>query len=95
MSTKATLAFSASEGDEPTWHLYEGLGESGVVCLKVEHIGLAREPCSHGAAEAGMARAASEECAEIWRKENAEAIACYNAYVDKNGLPLDAFRTDV
>jgi antitoxin CcdA len=44
------------------------------------------------AAEAGLAKAVSEKRAEIWLKENADAIACYNAYVELNGLPLDEFR---
>lgn len=44
------------------------------------------------AAEAGLARAVSEKRAEVWLKENAEAIACYNDYIEKNGLPLDEFR---
>ena len=96
MSTKATLALHASEGEEPAWHLYKELGESGVVYLDLEDIGiglLARERCSREAAGASMARV-SEEGAEIWRKENGEAIACYNTYVEQNGLPLDELRTD-
>ncbi|SAL51266.1 type II toxin-antitoxin system CcdA family antitoxin [Caballeronia concitans] len=44
------------------------------------------------AAEAGPARAVSYKRAEIWAKENMEAITCYNAYVRQNGLPLDEFR---
>ena len=44
------------------------------------------------AAEAGLARAVSEKRAEVWLKENSEAIACYNDYIEKNGLPLDEFR---
>ena len=44
------------------------------------------------AAEAGLAKAVSDKRAEVWLKENAEAIACYNDYIEKNGLPLDEFR---
>ncbi|MFM0197568.1 type II toxin-antitoxin system CcdA family antitoxin [Paraburkholderia strydomiana] len=44
------------------------------------------------AAEAGLAKAVSEERAARWLKENAEAIASSNAYVDEHGLPLTAFR---
>ena len=44
------------------------------------------------AAEAGLARAVSDKRAEVWLKENAEAIAGYNDYIEKNGLPLDEFR---
>jgi hypothetical protein len=34
----------------------------------------------------------ADEHTARWQKENAEAIACYNEYVKKNGLPLDKFR---
>ncbi|WP_144159721.1 type II toxin-antitoxin system CcdA family antitoxin [Paraburkholderia sp. BCC1885] len=34
----------------------------------------------------------ADEWATRWQKENAEAIACYNDYIEKNGLPLDEFR---
>lgn len=40
------------------------------------------------AAEAGLAKAVSEERTARWQKENAEAIACYNDYVEEHGLPL-------
>lgn len=43
-------------------------------------------------AEASLAKAVSDERAARWLKENAEAIACYNAYIEKNGLPLEEFR---
>jgi hypothetical protein len=35
MSTKATLASHFAEGDQPTWHLYEEVFESGVVYLEI------------------------------------------------------------
>ncbi|MHA6821397.1 hypothetical protein ACQUKI_07595 [Ralstonia pseudosolanacearum] len=35
MSTKATLANHASEGNEPTWHLYEEVFETGVLYLEL------------------------------------------------------------
>ncbi|SAL44164.1 hypothetical protein [Caballeronia concitans] len=38
MSTKATLAYHSAEGDEPTWHLYEELFESGVVYLEIRGV---------------------------------------------------------
>jgi len=44
------------------------------------------------AAEAGLARAVAEERAARWKKENAEAIAAFNDYYEKNGSPLDEFR---
>lgn len=44
------------------------------------------------AAEAGLAKAVAEKRAELWLRENKEAIDSSNAYVEKHGLPLDAFR---
>lgn len=44
------------------------------------------------AAEAGLRQAVSRAKAEQWKRENAEAIASYNAYVEANGLPLARFR---
>lgn len=44
------------------------------------------------AAEAGLARAVSDKRAELWLKESADAIASSNAYVERNGLPLEEFR---
>jgi len=45
------------------------------------------------AAEAGVAQAVAEKRAELWLKENAKAFECWNAYVEKNGLPLDKYRS--
>lgn len=45
------------------------------------------------AAEAGVAKAVAEKRAELWVTENAKAFACWNAYVEKNGLPLAKHRT--
>lgn len=44
------------------------------------------------AAEAGLAKAVAEERAARWQRENAEAIASANAYVEEHGLPLAEFR---
>ena len=44
------------------------------------------------AAEAGLAKTVSEKRAELWLKNNEDAIASSNAYVEKNGLPLEKFR---
>ncbi|WP_233873661.1 type II toxin-antitoxin system CcdA family antitoxin [Paraburkholderia adhaesiva] len=44
------------------------------------------------AAEAGLAKAVSDERAARWLRENAEAIASSNAYVEKHGLPLARYR---
>jgi Post-segregation antitoxin CcdA len=41
---------------------------------------------------ANRPRATPDERAKHWLKKNAEAIAYYNAYIDKNGLPLEAYR---
>ena len=45
------------------------------------------------AAESGIAKAVAEKRAEIWRLENKEAFECWNAYVEKNGLPLENYRS--
>ena len=45
------------------------------------------------AAESGIAKAVAEKRAEIWREENKEAFECWNAYVEKNGLPLEKYRS--
>ena len=44
------------------------------------------------AAETGIATAVAEEKARRWRQENREAIEHYNAWVEENGLPLEAHR---
>ncbi len=44
------------------------------------------------AAETGLARAVADRRAEAWQKENADAIAYYNDYVERNGLPLEKYR---
>lgn len=44
------------------------------------------------AAEDGLRRAVAQAKAEQWKRENAEAIASFNAYVAENGLPLARFR---
>jgi len=44
------------------------------------------------AAEAGVAKAVAEKRAELWLKENREAIESSNAYVEKHGLPLEKYR---
>ena len=45
------------------------------------------------AAEAGVARAVAEKRAELWVAENQKALECWNAYVEKNGLPLGQYRS--
>lgn len=44
------------------------------------------------AAESGVAMAVAQKRAEIWLKENWEAIQSSNHYVEKHGLPLEQFR---
>jgi antitoxin CcdA len=44
------------------------------------------------AAEAGLDRAIAERRAEIWLKENLEALQSSNEYVERNGLPLAKYR---
>lgn len=45
------------------------------------------------AAEAGLVRAVAERRAELWLKENCEALESSNAYVEQHGLPLAAYRS--
>ena len=45
------------------------------------------------AAESGVAKAVAEKRAEIWLRENKKAFECWNAYVEKNGLPLEKYRS--
>lgn len=45
------------------------------------------------AAEAGVARAVAEKRAELWVAENQKAFECWNAYVEKNGLPLGKYKS--
>ena len=45
------------------------------------------------AAEAGIAEALRKAEAEAWRQENRAAIEAYNAQVDREGLPLEQYRS--
>lgn len=45
------------------------------------------------AAESGLAKAVAEKRAELWVKENAKAFDCWNDYIEKNGLPLEKYRS--
>jgi len=45
------------------------------------------------AAESGLANAVAEKRAELWVKENAKAFDCWNDYIEKNGLPLERYRS--
>lgn len=45
------------------------------------------------AAEDGIAKAVKAERERRWLKENAEAIDAYNEYIEKNGLPLEEYRS--
>jgi antitoxin CcdA len=44
------------------------------------------------AAEAGLSAALKQAKEDEWKRENAGAIADFNAYIEENGLPLAAFR---
>ena len=44
------------------------------------------------AAEAGLERAIAEKRAEIWQRDNLEALQSSNDYVERNGLPLAKYR---
>jgi antitoxin CcdA len=43
-------------------------------------------------AERSAEKLVAEKNAERWLNENAQAISCYNAYLEKCGLPLEEFR---
>ncbi|MBW9088767.1 type II toxin-antitoxin system CcdA family antitoxin [Rhizobium wenxiniae] len=45
------------------------------------------------AAEDGIAKAVKAERERRWLEENADAIQAYNEYIEKNGLPLEEYRT--
>lgn len=62
------------------------LAETLVAEAKALHINVSQ------AAEAGLAKAVAEKRAELWLKENREAIDSSNEYVDKHGLPLVRFK---
>lgn len=44
------------------------------------------------ACERGLAEQIAETRAERWQRENADAIASFNDYVERNGLPLARYR---
>ena len=44
------------------------------------------------AAEAGIRQKISETQAELWKRENKEALESSNEYVDRLGLPLESAR---
>lgn len=44
------------------------------------------------AAEAGLRRAVAAAKIEAWQRENATALASSNAWIEAQGLPLDAYR---
>lgn len=44
------------------------------------------------ASEEGLAAQVKRIREERWREENAEALQGYNAWVEKNGLPLARYR---
>ncbi len=44
------------------------------------------------AAEEGLAKAVSTKRAELWIRENKDAIQSSNEYVEKHGLPLAKYQ---
>jgi antitoxin CcdA len=44
------------------------------------------------AAEAGLAAELKKLRTEAWKRENAEAIAATNRYIEEHGLPLEPYR---
>jgi antitoxin CcdA len=45
------------------------------------------------AAEEGIAKAVKAERERRWLEENAKAVEAYNEYIEKNGLPLEEYRS--
>ena len=45
------------------------------------------------AAETGISKALQVERERLWLADNAGAIEDYNDYIEKNGPPLDEYRT--
>jgi antitoxin CcdA len=43
-------------------------------------------------AEGGIRAAVAAARAERWQQENASAIAGYNRWIERHGLPLEAYR---
>jgi len=62
------------------------LAEDLVAEAKQLHINISR------AAEQGIAAAVAAARRERWRQENEGAIDGYNAWIEKNGLPLARYR---
>lgn len=55
------------------------------------HAEALRVDVSH-AAQAGLRSVMAAAGADNWKRENADAVDDYNAWVRKEGLPLEAFR---
>src|SRR5574338_584174 len=83
-SAMALLSSISSGGRKAT---NVSLGEALLAEAKALRINISQ------AAEAGVARAVAEKRAEIWLKENREAIESSNAYVEEHGLPLARYRS--
>lgn len=45
------------------------------------------------AAEGGLKEAVSKAKSEQWKRENAEALKSSNEWIEKNGLPLEKYRS--
>jgi hypothetical protein len=54
MSTKATLVHHDSEGDEPSWHLYEEVFEAGVVYLELRGVSAELSTRQQGGADVAL-----------------------------------------
>ena len=44
------------------------------------------------AAESGISKAVAQARVKAWKRENAEALASHNEWIEKNGLPLARYR---
>lgn len=45
------------------------------------------------AAEGGLKEAVSKAKSEQWKRENAKALKSSNEWIEKNGLPLEKYRS--
>lgn len=57
-----------------------------------------RKPTNTDLAESNLAegevvKAIADKLAEVWIAESGQAFECWNAYVEKNGLPLAKYRS--
>ena len=78
----------------PRAHASRRATDSPLADARAQHVEAPEAAEPRAAAEkCAEPRAAAEKCAELWVAQNHQAFECWNAYVDKNGLPLAAYRS--